>query len=141
MSSFQTIERSTEPLDLIHSDVCDLKSIQTREGNKYLITFIDDRTKYCYVYLLKNKGETLEKFVLYKIEVDNQLDKNIKRLRSDKKGEYETSIGDFCAQYRIIHKVTASYSPQSNRIAERKNHTLKEMMNAMLISSGLPPNM
>ena len=48
-SSFQSIERHTEPLDLIHSDICDLKLVQTRGGNKYFITFVDDSTKYCYV--------------------------------------------------------------------------------------------
>ena len=47
-SSFQTIERNIEPLDLIHSDICDLKTVQTRGGNKYFITFVDDSTKYWY---------------------------------------------------------------------------------------------
>ena len=140
-SSFQTIERNTEPLELIHTDVCDLKFVQTRGGNKYFITFIDDCTKYCYVYLLKSKDEALEKFILYKNEVENQLNRRIKRLRSDRGGEYETPIGDYCAKYGIVHEVTAPYSPQSNGVAERKNRTLKEMMNAMLLSSGLPQNM
>ena len=54
-SSFQTIKRNVEPLDLIHSDICDFKSIQTRGGNKYFITFIDDCTKFRYVYLLKGR--------------------------------------------------------------------------------------
>ena len=82
-SSFKTVERNNEPLDLIHSDICDLKSSQSRDGNKYFITFIDDSTRYCYVYLLKSKDEAIEKFVLYKSEVENQLDKKIKLLRSD----------------------------------------------------------
>ena len=63
-SSFQTIKRNIEPLDLIHNDIYDFKSIQTRGGNKYFITFINDCTKYCYVYLLKSKDEALEKFIL-----------------------------------------------------------------------------
>ena len=82
-SSFQTIERNTEPLDLIHSDICDLKFVQTRGGNKYFITFVDDSTKYYYVYLLKSKDEAIEKFILYKNEVENQLNKKIKMIRSD----------------------------------------------------------
>ena len=41
----------------------------------------------------------------------------------------------------IIHETTTPYSPQSNGVAERKNRTLKEIINAMLISSGLPENM
>ena len=140
-SSFHTIERNTEPLDLIHSDVCDLKSVQTRGGNKYFITFVDDNTKYCYVYLLKSKDEAIEKFVLYKNEVENQLNKKIKVLRSDRGGEYESPFGEFCAEHGIIHQTTAPYSPQQNGVAERKNRTLKEMMNAMLLSSGLSQNM
>lgn len=137
-SHFSTIERSTKPLKLIHSDVCDLKFIQTRGGKKYFITFIDDYTRYRYVYLLRSKDETLKNFVHYKNEVENWLNKNIKVLRSDRGGEYESSFGEFCVQHGIIHQTTAPYSPQQNRIVEWKNKTLKKMINIMLISSSLP---
>ena len=62
-------------------------------------------------------------------------------VRSDRGGEYVEPFSEFCAQHGIIHEVTPPYSPQSNVVAERKNRTLKDMMNAMLISSGLPQNM
>ena len=114
--------------------------MQTRGGNKYFINFVDNSTKYCYLYLLKSKDEAIEKFVLYKSEVENQLNKKIKVLRSDRGVEYESSFVDFCAQHGIIHETTTPYSPLSNGVAERKNCTLKEMMNAMLISSGLLQN-
>ena len=87
-SSFQSIERNSEPLDLIHTDVCDFNSIQSRDGNNYFITFIDDCTRFFYVYLMKSKDEAIEKFALYKNEVENQLNKRIKELRSDRGGEY-----------------------------------------------------
>ncbi|RVW52240.1 Retrovirus-related Pol polyprotein from transposon TNT 1-94 [Vitis vinifera] len=93
------------------------------------------------MYVGKGKDEAIEKFVLYKTEVENQLNKKIKVLRSDRGGEYESPFVDICAQHGIIHETTAPYSPQSNGVAERKNRTLKEMMNAMLISSSLPQNM
>ena len=93
------------------------------------------------MYLLKSKNEALEKFILYKNEVENQLNKKIIVIKSDEGGEYEAPIGEFCVQYEIIHEVAIPYSPQSNGVAEHKNHTLKEMMNAMLISSKLPQNM
>ena len=51
------------------------------------------------------------------------------------------SFVDFCAHHEIIHKNTTPYLPQSNGVVERKNHIIKEMMNAMLISSNLPQNM
>lgn len=120
-SPFKSVERITEPLDVFHTDVCDLKSTPTRGGNKYFITFIDDSTRYCYVYLLKSKDEAIDKFVLYKTEVENQLNKKIKVLRSDRGGEYVSPFADICAQSGIIHECTTPYSPQSNGITERKN--------------------
>ena len=44
--SFQTIERNTKPLNMIHSDICDLKFSPTRGDSKYFITFVDYNTKY-----------------------------------------------------------------------------------------------
>lgn len=140
-ASFPSVERSTTPLELIHTDLCDLKFVQTREGKKYFITFIDDCTRYCYVYLLRSKDEALEVFKHYKNEVENQLTKRIKIFCSDRGGEYGASFNEFCCESGIIYQTTAPYSPQSNDIAERKNRTLKEMMNTMLLSSGLLQNL
>ncbi|GKB78529.1 retrovirus-related pol polyprotein from transposon TNT 1-94 [Tanacetum coccineum] len=93
--------------------------------------------------LTKNKMvvEAIDKFILYKNEVENQLNKKIKVVRSDREGEYVSSFAKFCSQHGIRHEFTAPYSPQQNGIAERKTHTLKEMANAMLISSDLNQNM
>ena len=59
-------------------------------------------------------------------------------LISGQGGEYVSPFVDDRAQHGIIHETTTPYSPQSNGVAKRKNRTLKEMMNAMLISSSLP---
>ena len=80
-------------------------------------------------------------FQHFKNEVENQLDRKIKVIRSDRGGEYEAHFGDFCSQHGIIHQTTAPYSPQQNGVAERKNKTLKKMINALLLSSGLPQNL
>ena len=60
---------------------------------------------------------------------------------NDRGGEYKSPFVDFCAQHGIIHETIEPYSPQSNGVTEQKNRTMKEMMNVMLISSGLPQNM
>ena len=65
----------------------------------------------------------------------------IKELRSNQGGEYESLFVDVCTQHGIIHETTTPYLPRSNGVAEQKNRTLKEMMNEMLISSGLLQNM
>ncbi|GJZ45702.1 retrotransposon protein, putative, ty1-copia subclass [Tanacetum coccineum] len=83
------------------------------------------------------KDEAIDKFVLYKTEVENQLGKKIKVVLSDGGGEYVSPYANLCAKHGIRHEFTAPCSPQQNGTAERKNRTLKEMVNAMLISSSL----
>ena len=109
-ASFPNIKRSTEPLELIHSDTCDLKYVQTRGGKKYFVTFIDDCTRYCYVYLLRSKDEALEKIMHYKNEVKNQLGRKIKAIRSDLGGEYDALFNRFCQEHGIIHQTSAPYT-------------------------------
>ena len=62
-------------------------------------------------------------------------------MRSDRGGEYESPFEQFCEENGIIHQTIAPYSPQQNGVAERKNITLKNMINAMLLTSGLPTNL
>ena len=129
-------------LDLVYSDVSDLKSHITYGGNQYYITFIDDYTRYAYVYLMKTKDEAFDKFKIYKAEIETQLGVKIKILHSDRGGEYfSNEFTLFRKQQGIIHQCTAPYTPQQNGVAERKNRTLVEMVNAMLISSSLPYNL
>lgn len=49
---FHSVQRITSPLELIHNDICDMKSVQTKSGKKYFFTFIDDCTRYYYVFLV-----------------------------------------------------------------------------------------
>ena len=71
-------ERVDNLLDLVHSDVCGPISSNTRGGYQYFITFIDDYSGY--LYLMKHKDESFEKFKTFKNEVQNQLGKSIKAL-------------------------------------------------------------
>ena len=77
----------------------------------------------------------------YKNEIENQLGRKIKAIRSDRGGEYDAPFDRFCQEYGIIHQTSMPYTPQQNGIAEHKNRTLKEMMNVMLISLRLPQNL
>ena len=139
---FPKVERNTHLLELIHSDICELNGNITRGGKRYFITFIDDCSRFTYVYLLRNKDEAFEIFKKYKLEVENMHDKKIKVLRSDRGGEYFSSEFDsFCELYGIVHESSAPYTPQQNGLAERKNRTLVDMVNSMLLNAKLPYNL
>ncbi|KAL8157506.1 hypothetical protein AgCh_002277 [Apium graveolens] len=81
-------ERAADLLGFVHTDVCGLMSTQAMGGFSYFITFIDDRSRFGYVYLMKHKSEAFEKFKEYKHEVEKQTKHSIITLRSDRGGEY-----------------------------------------------------
>ena len=122
-------ERAKELLELIHTDVCGPFSTLARGGFEYFITFTDDMSRYGYLYLMKYKSESFEKFREFKNEVENQTGKSIKILRSDRGGEYlSTEFEEFLKENGIISQLTPPYTPQLNEVFERRNHTLLDMM-------------
>jgi transposase InsO family protein len=131
-------DRHLALLEFIHSDICEMNDVLTDGGQRYFMTMIDDASRYCYVYLLKTKDVTLNCLKTYKAEVENQLEKKIKRFRSNRGGEYFSNEFDlFCVEHDIIHERTPPYSPQSNEVTERKNRTLTNLVNSMLDTAGL----
>ena len=99
-------------MGLIHSDVYGPFSSTARGGFQYFITFIDDFSRYAYVYLMKHKSESFEKFKVFKNEVQNQLGKNIKILRSDRGGEYlSREFIDHVRDCGIISQLTPPSTP------------------------------
>ncbi|GKA49200.1 retrotransposon protein, putative, ty1-copia subclass, partial [Tanacetum coccineum] len=87
------VERAKDLLGLIHIDVCGPFRTVSRQGASYFITFIDDFSHYGYVYLLKHKNEVFETFKVFQKEVENQLGKTIRSLRSDRGGYPKETMG------------------------------------------------
>ena len=108
----KSIERKSEPLDLIHSDICDFDGVLTRNGKRYFITFIDDYSNYTYVYLMRHKSEALDIFKVFTTEIENEFGKKIKKFHSDRGTKYcSIEFTKLCETLGIIHEVTAPYSP------------------------------
>ncbi|CAM8881869.1 unnamed protein product [Rhodiola kirilowii] len=101
--SFKSISRISNLLERVHSDLGDLHSTPSIGNKKYYITFIDECSRYCYVYLLHAKDEALDKFKVYKAEVELMHDL-IKRLRTDRGGEYYDPV--YFQMNGIIHETT-----------------------------------
>ncbi|GKB73338.1 retrotransposon protein, putative, ty1-copia subclass [Tanacetum coccineum] len=133
------VERAKDLLGLIHTDVCGPFKIVSRQGASYFITFTDDFSHYGYVYLLKHKHEVFETFKVFQKEVENQLGKTIKSLRSDRGGEYMSQeFLDHLKDHGIIAHRTPPYTPQHNGVSERRNRTLLDMVRSMMSQTTLP---
>ena len=63
-------------------------SVEAHGGYRYFLTFIDDLSICGYIYLMKHKFETFEKFKEFQSEMENHRNKKIKFQRSDRGGEY-----------------------------------------------------
>ena len=68
-----------------------LKPSLSFSGYKYYITFIDDFSRKCWVYLLKHKSEAVQKFIEFHKLMKNTCKCNIKEVRSDNDLEYNNS--------------------------------------------------
>jgi hypothetical protein len=74
-----------------------------RGGFQNFITFTDDFSRYGYIYLMRHKSESFKKFKEFQNEVQNQLGKKIKFLRSDRGSEYlSLEFSDHLKQCGII---------------------------------------
>ena len=141
--------RSLDVLELIHTDICGPFPSPSWNGQHYFITFIDDFSRYGYLYLIHDKSQSLDVFKNYKAEVENQLGKRIKSIRSDRGGEYygrydgsgEQRPGPFAKfleECGIVLQYSMPGSPTMNGVAERRNRTLKDMVRSMISHSTLP---
>ncbi|GKA11044.1 retrotransposon protein, putative, ty1-copia subclass [Tanacetum coccineum] len=123
-------ERATDLLGIIHTDVCGPLRHVSKQGASYFITFTDDYSRYGYVYLLKHKHEVFETFKVFKNEVENQLGKTIKALRSDRGGEYiSQDFKDYLKACGIVQQLTPPYTPQHNGVSERRNQSATRILN------------
>jgi hypothetical protein len=112
-------ERASDLLELVHTDVCGAMSMTARGGFQYFITFTDDFSRYGYVYLMKHKSETFEKFKEFQNEVENQHGKKIKALRSDRGGEYLShELSNHLKSCRIVPQLTPPGTPQRNGVSK-----------------------
>ena len=80
--------RCSDVLELIHTDIFGPFPTPYWNGQQYFITFIDDYSRYGYLYLIHEKSQSLDVFKNFKAEVKNQLRKKIKAVRYDRGGEY-----------------------------------------------------
>lgn len=134
--------RAKEIGEIIHTDLCGPMKMQSFGGARYLLTFIDDKSRYVFVYFLKHKDDVFSKFQEFHPMFERQTGKRVKILRSDNGTEFvNKNFDSYLRKNGIIRQLTVPYTPQQNGVAERFNRTLIEMARCMLIGAKLDENM
>jgi hypothetical protein len=139
--------RSSSVLEIIHTDICGPFNMKSVDGFNLFITFTDDFTRYGYIYPIHERSKVLDKFKIFKAEVENQHNVKIKVMHSDLGGEYygrhtpygqiDRPVAKFLEEDDIVDQYSLPYEPQQNGVDERRNHTLMEIVRSMVSNSTL----
>ena len=113
--------RSSRPLELIHSDVW-TSPVMSVGGCKFYVIFIDDFSRFTWLFPFKQKSEVFNCFIRFKSLVKNQFSSSIKQLLTSNGGEYlSTVFQEYLSQNGILHKLTCLYTSEQNGVSERKH--------------------
>ncbi|WVZ25126.1 hypothetical protein V8G54_003670 [Vigna mungo] len=132
-------KHSTErPFEYVHADLWGPARTLTHGGGAYFLSIIDDFSRRVWIYVLKNKSETFQKFKEWHTQIENQLGCRLKCLRTDNGLEFVSEeFNGFCKEKGIRRHRTVVGTPQQNGLAERMNRTILERVRCMLLGSGL----
>ncbi|KAL8107152.1 hypothetical protein AgCh_023814 [Apium graveolens] len=111
------------------------KELDERVSGKtnHPIDKVDDFSKKMWVYLLKEKSNAFEMFKRFKALVENETEKRIKTLRTDRGGEFfSNEFRKYCEKSGILRHYTTPYTPQQNGVVERRNRTVAAMARSFL---------
>ena len=137
---FNTSETvSTDIFDLIHSDVWRPSSISSIGGSRYFIVFVDDYSRYSWIFHMKHHSELLQVYSNFAKMIETQFSKHIKNFRSDNALEYtQYDFQVVLHSYGTVHQLTCSGNSQQNGRAKRKLCHILDTVRALLLSAKVP---
>ena len=107
---FATVEHtSNAPFQIIHSDIWGPSSILFFHGYRYFVVFIDDFTRFSWIYFLKNKSDVYDIFLNFKALIETQFSTKIKAFHSDWGSEYQ-KLNKYFQSNGIIHQIACPYT-------------------------------
>ena len=127
---------STAPLELIHSDVWGPAPVSVGR-HTYNVSFIDDYSRYTWIYLLKKKSDVFQVFKNFQSLVERKFDKKILSMQTDWGREYE-GLNSFFQRIGIAHRVSCPHAHQQNGSAERKHRHIVDVGLALLANASMP---
>lgn len=104
--------RSSRPFEIVHSDVWGPSSLESFDGYRFYVTFIDDFTRTTFLYLLKSKSEVFKYFQDFHNMVKNQFSSHIGIFRPDNGTEFTSNLmKTYLSEQGIIHQTSCVGTP------------------------------
>jgi len=128
---------SSCPLDLLFTEVWGPSPFPSINGKHYYVCFIDDFSKFTWLFPITTKSEVLSTFLLFQKHVEKLFDRKIKAIQSDWGGEFR-SLNSILANQGISHRISCSHTHQQQGYVERKHRHLVETGLSLLASASMP---
>ncbi|XP_023739188.1 uncharacterized protein LOC111887260 [Lactuca sativa] len=128
-----------EPLELLHIDLFGTSAIESIGSSKYILVIIDDISHFTWVFFLKQKSEATPKLKAFIKQVEFQLCKVVRNIRSDNALEFKNQeFEEFLVDKGASHNFSAPYTPQQNGMVERINKgNLSSIRSSLVLISNL----
>lgn len=131
--------RTSKLFELVHSDIWGPSCVESFDGYRYYVTFIDDYSRVTWLYLLKLKSDLFDAFKDFHNLITKQFSSKLYMLRSDNGTEYTSNnMSNYLSNHGILHQTSCVGTPQQNGVAERKNRDLLEKTRSLMIQMNVP---
>jgi hypothetical protein len=129
--------RSSTPFEIVYSDVWGPAPVLSTLGYRYMLLFVDDFTRFSWIYLIKQKTDVYPMFLQFQQLIQRQFNTSIKAFHSDWGGEYQ-KLNSYFKSVGIVHRIACPYTHEQNGIAERKIRHLVDTGLTLLSHASLP---
>ncbi|MCO5572608.1 hypothetical protein L7F22_026365 [Adiantum nelumboides] len=124
--------RATRKLQLVHNDVCGPMRTPSMGNSLYFVTFIDDFSRFCWVYPLKAKSDVFAIFQHYVSMVENETGCKLRGKLDDK------AIKCIFVGYSSGSKGYRLYNPATNKIFESRDVIFTETTAQPMVAFDVP---
>ncbi|KAM0996802.1 hypothetical protein ACFX2C_006762 [Malus domestica] len=123
----------------VHTNLWGPSPIAFIEGYKYYVSFVDEFTRFVWIFPLIHKSEVFDVFQKFYNFGFTQFNIGIKCLQTDGGDEYiSRRFDDFLKHKGIVHMISCPYTPQQNGLAERKHRHIVETAITLMTTTQLP---
>ena len=126
----------------VHMDLSGPIPVETKGGQRYYVSFVDDATSFTHLYFLRAKSDVFYAYRKYEAWCEKEMKTCVQILCADRRGEcVDKKFGQYLKKRGTKYKLTVYETPAHTGVAEYRNRVILEHMRAFLHSSGLPKDL